>query len=88
MIFAIRRGADIPLQRTDPIACLAHSGSAIVAGTVSGIDHRFCCFVSRSSCPGAGHVTNDVAAYADRICFLATHLDLAALPEALANGLG
>ncbi|WP_163567628.1 alpha/beta hydrolase family protein [Fodinicola feengrottensis] len=44
-IYAIRRGADILLQRTDRIGCVGHSAGAMMAGTVSGLDDRFSCFV-------------------------------------------
>jgi prolyl oligopeptidase family protein len=44
-IFAIRRGADILLRDVDRIGLVGHSGAAMMAATVSGIDRRFRCFV-------------------------------------------
>jgi hypothetical protein len=44
-IFAARRGADILLRHVDRIGLVGHSGAAMTAGTVSGIDRRFRCFV-------------------------------------------
>jgi hypothetical protein len=44
-VFAIRRGADVLLERTPRIGCVAHSGGAMMAAVVAGIDRRFECFV-------------------------------------------
>ncbi len=169
-IFAIRRGADILLQQSDRIGCVGHSGGAMMAATVSGVDRRFSCFVFEVGLSGftfhwrdsqhptikglrdatpaeqfdaalaamspydavhfvgaaapapllfqfaqfdigvskaeseaffaaasepkqkrwydTGHQVNDVAAYADRARFLASHLDIPALPDVLAKRVG
>ncbi|MGI5125403.1 prolyl oligopeptidase family serine peptidase [Pseudonocardia sp. CA-107938] len=53
-ILAIRRAADV-LQReygAGRLGCVGHSAGAMYAGTVSGIDRRFACFVFESGLSG------------------------------------
>ncbi|GAA0602467.1 prolyl oligopeptidase family serine peptidase [Kribbella sandramycini] len=52
-IFAIRRGADLlTAYGADRLGCVGHSFGAMTAGTVSGIDDRFRCFVFDSGLSG------------------------------------
>ncbi|WP_163508490.1 alpha/beta hydrolase family protein [Fodinicola acaciae] len=44
-ILAIRRGADILLERTDRIGAVGHSAGAMMMGVAAGIDRRFACVV-------------------------------------------
>jgi len=56
---AIRRGADLLLARTDRIACVGHSGGAMMASVVAGIDRRFRCFVLEVGMAGLSHHFRD-----------------------------
>ncbi|TDD52935.1 hypothetical protein E1263_28695 [Kribbella antibiotica] len=52
-IFAIRRGADLLTSYgVERLGCVGHSMGAMMAGTVSGIDRRFQCFVFDSGLSG------------------------------------
>ncbi|MFK4090302.1 alpha/beta hydrolase family protein [Kribbella sp. NPDC020789] len=52
-IFAIRRGADLLTSYgVTRLGCVGHSFGAMMAGTVSGIDRRFRCFVFDSGLSG------------------------------------
>ncbi|WP_405062235.1 S9 family peptidase [Kribbella sp. NBC_01505] len=52
-ILAIRRGADLLTSYgVERLGCVGHSMGAMMAGTVSGIDHRFRCFVFDSGMSG------------------------------------
>ncbi|MFI9379795.1 alpha/beta hydrolase family protein [Kutzneria sp. NPDC052558] len=44
-IFAIRRGTDILRREVERVALVGHSGASMAAATVSGLDHRYVCFV-------------------------------------------
>lgn len=44
-IFAIRRGIDILLERTDRVGGVGHSAGAMMTSVVAGLDKRFSCAV-------------------------------------------
>ncbi|ONI79840.1 hypothetical protein ALI144C_24215 [Actinosynnema sp. ALI-1.44] len=54
-VFALRRGADLLLGRTDRIAGVGHSGGAMMMAVVAGIDRRFECFVLEVPMAGLTH---------------------------------
>jgi prolyl oligopeptidase family protein len=56
---AIRRGADLLLTRTDRVACVGHSGGAMMASVVAGIDRRFRCFALEVGMAGLSHHYRD-----------------------------
>jgi hypothetical protein len=64
-ILAIRRAADV-LQReygAGQLGCVGHSAGAMYAGTVSGIDRRFSCFVLESGLSGLSFHYRDSPVY-------------------------
>ncbi|MFC9689558.1 alpha/beta hydrolase family protein [Kribbella sp. NPDC056951] len=61
-ILAIRRGADLLTSYgVDRLGCVGHSMGAMMAGTVSGIDRRFRCFVFDSGLSGMSIFYRDTA---------------------------
>lgn len=64
-ILAIRRAADV-LQReygAGVLGLVGHSAGAMYAGAVSGIDHRFACFVFESGMSGLSYHYRDSPVY-------------------------
>lgn len=58
-VFSLLRGADLLLRRTGRVACVAHSGGAMMAAIVAGIEHPFRCFVLEVGMNGLTHHWRD-----------------------------
>lgn len=63
-ILGISRAADVLLTGDEPLTqgrlgCVGHSGGAMMAGAVSGLDHRFACFVFEAGLSGMSYHYRD-----------------------------